>query len=394
MNVDQERALSETEGSLPDGGRPAAVIDRAAITVVQLPVRTPRKHGIGDVSGKTANVILRLQTTDGIVGWGEAAPWPVFTGTAEAVAAALDVHLRPLIIGADPFRATEIMAKADRVLVGHPEAKAALEMALYDIAGKIAGLPVAELLGGRCRDTVPLSVSLANPDFDADLEFARSLVEDGVRIFKVKTGFSGHAFDIHRLETVRATFGDTIDLRVDYNQGMVGHEALRRLRDIEAFAPDFIEQPVPADHWDTMAQLRTAIDTPLLADESVFTPADALRAMKAQIADLISIKVMKSGGMRRGQEVSAVAEAGGIACYGGDMFESGLAHLAGLHMIAATPNISLGCEFYQANYYLAEDLLAERFPVDNGVVVVPRKPGLGIDVDEARLAGFAVETRG
>jgi len=241
---------------------------------------------------------------------------------------------------------------------------------------------------------VPLSVSLANPDFDADMDFARTLVADGVQVFKVKTGFSGHAFDIHRLETLRSEFGDTIDLRIDYNQGMVGHEALRRLRDIEAFAPDFIEQPVPADHWDTMAQLRAAIDTPLLADESVFSPADALRAVKSRIADLFSIKVMKSGGMRRGQMVSAIAEAAGIACYGGDMFETGLAHLAGLHMVAATPNISLGCEFYQANYYLAEDLLAERFPVENGTVVVPSQPGLGIDVDEARLAEFAMEARG
>jgi len=393
MNPNEDSVLSVTQGRTRDKGCPNAAIDRATVTTVRLPVRTPRKHGIGDVSGNTANVILRLQTKDGVVGWGEASPWPVFTGTAEAVAAALDVHLRSLIIGADPYRVTEILETADRVLVGHPEAKAALEMALYDIVGKTAGLPVAEFLGGRCRDTVPLSVSLANPDFDADLDFARTLVADGVHVFKVKTGFSGHAFDIHRLEALRSEFGDTIDLRVDYNQGMVGHEALRRLRDIEAFAPDFIEQPVPADHWDTMAQLRAAIDTPLLADESVFTPADALRAMNAQIADLISIKVMKSGGMRRGQQVSAIAEAGGIACYGGDMFETGLAHLAGLHMIAATPNISLGCEFYQANYYLAEDLLADPFPVNSGAVVVPRTPGLGIDVDEGRLAGFAVETR-
>ena len=178
-------------------------------------------------------------------------------------------------------------------------------------------------------------------------------------------------------------------IRIDYNQGMAPHEALRRLRDMEAFAPDFIEQPVPAKEWAAMAHYTAVLDTPIMADESVFTVADAVRAAGARIADLFSIKVMKSGGMRRGQEIAAVAAGAGIACYGGDMFETGLAHLAGLHMAAATPNISLGAEFYQAKYYVAHDLLAQPFPIDGGEMVVPTGPGLGYEVDEDRLAEFA-----
>ena len=103
------------------------------------------------------------------------------------------------------------------------------------------------------------------------------------------------------------------------------------------------------------------------------------------MADLVSIKIMKHGGMLAGRKVAAICEAAGIACYGGDMFETGIAHLAGTHVIAATPNISLGCEFYQAKYFLERDLLAEPFPIENGRVIVPRTPGLGVKVDEDRV---------
>lgn len=370
-----------------------APVARMTVSTIRLPVTARRSHGIGDVADSIDNVVLRLETGDGLVGWGEAAPWALFTGTAEANAAALDRYLRPLIVGSDPRRISETMARADTAVVGHPEAKAALETALLDILGKASGLPVAELLGGRCRDSIPLSVSLADPDFGADLALAERLVADGIGLFKLKAGFADHAFDVHRLETLRERFPQ-VALRVDYNQGLVAHEALRRLRDIEAFAPDFIEQPLPAAQWDGMAEIARNLDTPILADESVFTPADALRATQSRIADLFSIKIMKSGGLRRAQTVAEIAAAAGIACYGGDMFETGLAHLAGTHLIAATPNISLGCEFYQARYYLAEDILATPFPIEDGAVVVPTTPGLGIEVDEAVLGRIALETRG
>lgn len=355
-------------------------IDRLQAWLVGLPVRSVRRHGVGDVAAETRHVILRLETSDGAVGWGEAAPWPVFTGTPEAALAALDTHLRPIVIGARPDRVAAVMRDADARLVGHPEAKAALEMALFDLLGRAAGLPVAELLGGRCRERIPLSISLADPDLGADMDRARAVWEDGLRLFKVKTGVAGHAFDIARLEALRGAFPDA-DIRIDYNQGMAPHEALRRLRDLEAFAPTFIEQPVPAACRAAMAEITAALDTPILADESVFTPAEALLAVRDRIADLVSVKIMKSGGMMRGREIAAIAGAAGMAAYGGDMFETGLAHLAGAHMVAATPNISLGCEFYQARYYLAEDILVSPFPIEGGEVVVPDAPGLGIDVD-------------
>lgn len=360
------------------------------VTTVALPVRSARNHGIGAISGEIRNVILRLETEDGLVGWGEASPWPAFTGTAEATAAALDVHLRPRILGRAASQVMQIMVEAETALIGHSDAKAALEMALYDLMGRELEVSVSDLLGGRCRDDIPLSVSIANPDFNADIALAERIVEDGVRLFKIKTGVAGHDFDVMRLETLKKRFPQ-VEIRVDYNQGLTPLEAMRCVPDIDSFEPGFIEQPVRAPHWQAMKDLRAATRAPLVADESVFSPNDALRATRENIADAFSVKIMKSGGMRRGQEIAAIAAAAGIACYGGDMFETGLAHLAGTHLCATTPNISLGCEFYQATYYLETDLLAEPFPATDGKVTVPTGPGLGIDMDEDKVRFFAAE---
>ncbi|MBT6096008.1 MAG: muconate cycloisomerase, partial [Rhodospirillaceae bacterium] len=304
----------------------------------------------------------------------------------------LDVHLRPLVVGRSASHVSRIMADADAALVGHPEAKAALEMALYDLMGHELGVSVSDLLGGRHRDELPLSVSIANPNFDEDLELAERIVADGVRLFKIKTGVAGHAFDLMRLEKLKKLYPE-VEIRVDYNQGLTPLDALKFVPDIDTFEPGFIEQPVRAPNWEVMKQIRAAIRSPLVADESVFTPFDALRAAKEGIADAFSVKIMKSGGIRRGQEIAAIGAANGMPCYGGDMFETGLAHLAGVHMCATTPNISLGCEFYQATYYLETDLLAEPFPVTDGKIIVPTAPGLGIAMDEDKIRHFTAGQR-
>ncbi|MDJ0626729.1 MAG: enolase C-terminal domain-like protein [Rhodobacter sp.] len=353
-----------------------------------LPVVSRRDHGIGAVEGACEIVVLRLTAEGGADGWGEASPWAVFTGSPEAADAALDRYIRPHVVGRRVGDRAAIMADAARAVAHCTEAKAALETALLDLTGCISGVPVWALLGGKCRDTIPLSVSIANPDFDRDIDLMQRIRTDGVRLIKLKTGFAGHAFDIRRLERIAQDFPE-FETRVDFNQGLGPEDAVARVRDIAGFGPSFIEQPVAAHHFGLMADIRAAIDVPLLADESVFGPEDMGRAVAERIADGVSVKIMKSGGPTRAQTVARMAAAAGMTAYGGDMFESGLAHLAGTHMIAATPEISLGCEFYQAQYYLAEDILEEPFPSAGGVVTVPDGPGLGIRPDIDKLAYMA-----
>ncbi|WP_170405514.1 enolase C-terminal domain-like protein [Ruegeria arenilitoris] len=355
---------------------------------LKLPVTSRRDHGIGSVEGTCEVVVLRLTAEDGSEGFGEASPWSVFTGTPEASYAALDRYLRPLVVGATIGDRAAIMARAANAVAHCTEAKAALETALLDLGGRVSGVPVWSLLGGRCRDSIPLSCSIANPEFAQDIDLLSRLKEDGVRIVKLKTGFKDHAFDIMRLEHIALNYPE-FSVRVDYNQGLDIEDAPAQVRDAAQFNPDFIEQPVRAHHYSMMARLRQMVDVPLLADESVFGPEDMERAAREGICDGVSVKIMKSGGLTRGQTVARIAAAHGLMAYGGDMFEAGLAHLAGTHMIAATPEITLGCEFYQASYFLQEDILEEPFQIKNGQVVVPTGPGLGGRPDVAKLNRYA-----
>jgi len=356
---------------------------------VKLPVKTRRDHGIGTVADAIDVVIVRITAESGMQGIGEASPWSVFTGTAEANVAALHRYMRPHIIGRPISDSQRIMQDTQHCVVHCTEAKAALETALLDLQGRLLNVSLSTLLGGRVRDSIPLSVSLANPDFNADLELAAQLRDAGIRLVKFKTGIKDHSFDLMRSERTRSDFPE-FDIRVDYNQGLAPTDALRKLRDIETFDVTFIEQPVPAHAWRVMQSLTSALDTPLLADESVFNSAEMTGAIEHRLCNCVSVKIMKSGGLTHGQVIAAIAGSAGMAAYGGDMFETGVAHLAGTHMIATSPNISLGCEFYQASYYLQEDLLTEPFPIENGKVIVPNGPGLGMNVDIDRVSHYAI----
>jgi len=166
---------------------------------------------------------------------------------------------------------------------------------------------------------------------------------------------------------------------------------VRRIQDLEAFHPTFVEQPVKMHERAALAEITRAIATPIMADESVFDPREALLGAQTRIADIFALKIMKSGGIRRALEVAAIARAAGIEVYGGCMFETGIAHAAGAHLMAAVPDLLLGCEFYMSTYYAKEDTLTEPFPVRNGSVHVPTGPGLGVQVDPEKLARYRTE---
>jgi muconate cycloisomerase len=360
------------------------------VHIVRIPARAVHSHGSGDVAG-VDSAIIEITTDTGITGWGEASPWAVFTGTTEGNAAALHVHLRPHLIGQDPVLVEKHLNMAGKVIVGHNEAKAALEMALLDITGKISGFSVSELVGGRQRDSIPLSYTVANPDFDANLEEIASAWSDGVRILKLKTGFADHSFDIMRLEKLRKLYGDDVSLRIDYNQGLPAYDAIRKIRDLEAFNPAFVEQPVKMHEREALAEITRVIDTPIMADESVFDPYQAFHGAHDRIADIFALKLMKAGGIRNALKVAAIARIAGLEVYGGCMFETGIAHTAGAHLMGCVPDLLLGCEYYQTTYYSQEDILVKTFAATDGTVHVPTAPGLGFEINRDTLKKYTKE---
>ncbi|MEM7404996.1 MAG: enolase C-terminal domain-like protein [Pseudomonadota bacterium] len=165
---------------------------------------------------------------------------------------------------------------------------------------------------------------------------------------------------------------------------------MRKIRDLEAFRPNFVEQPVKMHERDALAHIANVNDTPVMADESVSDAQTALGAARARIADIFSLKIMKWDGIRRALELATVARAAGIDVYGGCMFETGVAHAAGAHLMAAVPDLRLKCEFYMATYYAEYDIVTEPSPVRGGQVHVPATPGLGVSVDPAQLERASV----
>jgi muconate cycloisomerase len=363
------------------------VPDRVAsftVTLIATPIAMTRSQGSGSIARAVKRVILQLRTADGIEGLGEAQAWEPFGGTAEGTAAALDVYLRPVVEGADASPIAALMARCDAALAGHPEAKAAVEMALFDILGHRLGVPVFQLLGGAVRDRIPLSFSIADPDFAADLDRARAMAAGGHRIFKMKTGFLAPPEDFSRLARLKEAVPQA-DIRIDYNQGLSVIEAPAVLREIATLKPGFIEQPIPRGHEARLAELSAMLDVPLLADESIFDAADMLACASERWADAASIKLMKTGGILTARAMCAIAGAAGIACYGGTLWEGGIALAAAAHMIAATQAVSLGCEFYMPRYAMTYDVVETDLAIDQGAIVVPTGPGLGMALDAEKF---------
>jgi muconate cycloisomerase len=348
--------------------------------VVTLPIRHKGFLGVGSLE-RVDNVLVMLETDSGIAGVGEASPWPCFAENAWSIKAAIVHYLGPSIVGENPCDIERLLLHMDDILHDYSFAKAAIEMALFDISGKALGVPIYALLGGKVRDKTTLSYSIANQDMQKDLDEIKWLLDQGIFVFKIKTGVLAFKPEVERIEAIRRFLPGHTDMRIDFNQGLRREMAIKTCRALESFEPTFMEQPVKGHDIDMMARITTAIDTPIMADESVFSMQNAIDVVKMAAADIASIKVMKPGGILRSRKVAAVFEAAGMPCYAGAMWESGVGIAASLYFMASTPNVRYGSDFYIPNFLLLDDLIAEPLHVADGHIYVPEKPELGVDVD-------------
>ena len=359
-----------------------------------IPVRRP--HAMSFTTLRAVNfVLVRLRTDDGAVGWGEAAclGGPTWSEeSAESVAATVERYLAPALLGQD---ATAIEARRldmGRRVQGNPFARAAVEMALWDLNGRALGVPVHRLLGGRVRDRVPLSWSLAVEDPDAEVAEARELVSRGHRIFKIKTGAHPLEHDAARVARIREAVGPTILLRVDANQGWDRATALRAIRALEPCRLDFVEQPLPRWDIEGLADLARRVDVPIMADESCSSSQDALALVRAGGVSILALKLTKSAGLLGSLAVARIAEAAGLGCYVGCMIETSLGTAAYLHVALAAAPVTWGCELF-GPLLLAGDVTVKPVPYADGAILGLDGPGLGVEVDETRLREWAPRGR-
>ena len=361
--------------------------------VETIPVEVPLKEGL---TTKTAGgehvvspyVVVRVHTDAGLVGLGEATLSPRWSGeTSPGCVAAIEGLIGPAITGQDPIAITALRRTIDGTIRHNPFAKAAVEMALWDIAGKAAGQPVYQLLGGKVKDELPMKMVVGAFPVDQAVALAQRFLDWGATCLKVKVGLDPTT-DIARVHAVREAAGPDIPIGIDANQGWDLATARRCLADMGDLL--FAEQPVPTTDPRDLARLRGDTHIPIMADESVFTLQDARRLTELGACDILSVYPGKHAGIAATREIAHVARAAGVVCSMGSNLELGIATAAMLHLAAAEP--SLDDARYPGDYlgplYHQADLLKEPLQLGPSVARVPDGPGLGVELDEDQLERY------
>jgi muconate cycloisomerase len=356
---------------------------------IRIPVIRPHQMAIGTTHFQE-NVVVKLTSDDGCFGWGEA---PHMVGhsqlgeTPHTVRVILRHKLVPAILGMSFFDQEGLTIALDRAVPGNQRAKGALVMAAYDLAGKALGTPVFNLLGGKVRDAIPLSWSLPIAENEKIVTEAKQMVERGWRILKIKAGRPNPLDDVDAVRAVREAVGDKISLRVDANQAYDVKTSLRVLRKMEPYRLDFFEQPVHRDNLAGMIEVTRQSPIPIMADESSKSPEELAVIAQNHAADYVSIYIIGAGGPGNSKKMATIAQAFRLRGYVGGALESVIGSSAGLHLAASSPAIDLGCEM-DGQYFLKEDIGKELIIMRDGALVVPTGPGLGVDVDESKLAKY------
>lgn len=369
------------------------------ITQVEaIPVRVPLRPGMTTLTAHgdyhtSDYVIVRVHTDQGITGLGEATVSALWSGETSASArAAIDGLIGPALVGQDPTRLTALRQRVDFLIKLNPFTKAAVEMALWDICGKALGVPVHQLLGGKLRDVIPTKMMIGAFEPARARALAETFLSWGFRCLKVKVGLDP-AGDIARVAAVREAAGPDIPIAIDANCGWDIATARTTLRQLERFNLLVAEQPIGTGDVDSLALLRSSIGIPIMADESVFTLADAWNVLRAHAADVISVYPGKNGGIAASVEIAHVARAAGIVCHVGSNLELGIGSAAMLHLAAAVANIDSAT--YPADilgpHYHEADLITEPLSLGPEGARVPDGPGLGVSLDEEALGRFRVD---
>ncbi|HQR35316.1 MAG TPA: dipeptide epimerase [Blastocatellia bacterium] len=320
------------------------------------------------------NVIVRVEVENGLVGWGNAAPDEHVTGeNADGVERTLRERLSPFLLGQDASRIEAIWPQLCRLAANQPTAVAAVDIALYDLLGKAAGLPVCQLLG-NAKSKLETTVTLSIEELPTTLARAKDFQAQGFRALKVKCGLNPDE-DVDRVRQLRRTVGSQIRLTLDANQGYSVAESLRMLEAVKECRIDFIEQPVAATDIEALRELCQRSPIPVMADESVLSAADVLKTP----ASLVNLKLMKTGGITGALKANAVAEARGIRAMVGCMDESRISMAAAAHFALAMNNIVYGD--LDGHIDIVDDAAEQGIMIENGFVLINERAGLGLVVE-------------
>ncbi|MGO3752358.1 MAG: dipeptide epimerase [Peptoniphilaceae bacterium] len=344
---------------------------------ISIPLKTPFKTALRTVNN-IEDVIVIIETDTGHIGYGEAPPTGVITGdTKNSIIGAIENHIKKVLVGMDIENIEGIMFRLDKSIVGNTSAKAAVDIAIYDLYGQLYNAPTYKILGGyRKKIITDITISVNEPE-----EMVRDSIDAinrGYKTLKIKVG-NDSIKDIQRMKAIRNAVGYEVDLRIDANQGWSYKEAIYTIRQIEDAGLDIelVEQPVPAHDFEGLKAVTDNVNVPIMADESVFSPQDAIKIMQMRAADYINIKLMKTGGIHNALKICNFAEVYGVECMLGCMLEGKVSVNAAVHLAAAKKIIS--------KIDLDGPILCSEDPIIGGAIfnesniILNNKPGFGIE---------------
>ncbi len=357
-------------------------ITKVRLGRISIPLRTPFKTALRSVNS-VEDVIVEIHTDCGAIGYGEAPPTGAITGdTTGAIIGAIQDHIAKSIIGRDVDDFEDVLQIVQKCIVGNSSAKAAVDMALWDLYGQLYKIPVYKMLGGARKQIVTdITISVNHPDVMA--KDALLALERGYDCLKMKVGVNP-ALDVERLRAVRDAVGKDITIRIDANQAWQPKEAVRILNKMQeqGLNIELVEQPVKAHDFEGLKYVTERSYVPVLADESVFSPEDAMTIMKMGAADLINIKLMKCGGLYNALKIVSAAEVYGVECMIGCMLEAKIAVNAAVHLACAKKIITK--VDLDGPVLCSEDPILGGAVFNEKIITVSNEAGLGIKGVEPR----------
>ncbi len=359
-------------------------ITRVRLGRISVPLRTPFKTALRSVNS-VEDVIVEIHTDTGAIGYGEAPPTGAITGdTTGAIIGAIQDHIAKTIIGRDVDELEPLLQAVQKCIVGNSSAKAAVDMAIWDLYGQLYNIPVHKLLGsGRKHIITDLTISVNDPN--TMVKDALIAIDRGYDCLKMKVGVDPE-LDVARLAAVRGAVGKDVVIRIDANQAWSPKQAVRILNSMQeqGLNIELVEQPVKAHDFEGLKYVTDHSYVPVLADESVFSPEDAMTIMKMGAADLINIKLMKCGGLYNALKIASAAEVFGVECMIGCMLEAKIAVNAAVHL-ACAKNIITKVDL-DGPVLCSEDPILGGAVFDEKKITVSDDPGLGIHgIEDGRL---------
>lgn len=360
----------------------AILVDLPTIRAHQLAMATMQRQTL---------VVVRLRCSDGIEGLGEATTIGGLSygnESPEGIKLTIDTYLAPALANEDATNVHAAMARLGKVARGNRFAKSALETALLDAQAKRLGVPLSTLLGGAVRPALPALWTLASGDTTRDIEEAERLLgERRHDTFKLKIGRRALREDVAHVAAIKRALGDRARVTVDVNQAWNEAEAATGIAMLEAAGVDLIEQPTPREQRTALARLAARFVVPIMADEAVCGPEDAMELARLGAADVFALKIAKAGGIFGMLRTAAVGDAAGIALYGGTMLEGSIGTIAAAHGFCTLPQLAWGTELF-GPLLLKDDIVVERPTYRDFMLHLPQGPGLGLALDEDKLAHY------